>query len=171
MELKTKIKWSLLFLITFIAGTIGYVHQKLTLEDIIICSTDDSIHLVLKSSCRFTFDKLVTAGQVNEFNAGSGLSFAFNLSESNRFQVLDRLLNLGVGINRPSNIDGLTPLNAAILENDDKLVRYLLKHGANTEEKNALDGNNSSEFLTELIARNPEINREAIRNLISFDVK
>lgn len=98
----------------------------------------------------------------------AGLAYVFEITpEQLKYEVIARLLTLGVDINKPSAIDGLPPLHAAILLNDPKLVQYLLEQGA---DKSISDNNQkmtSSQLVDHLLERKATADLLAIKQLLA----
>jgi hypothetical protein len=139
------------------------------IEDIIICSSDEGeAHYIPSVLCeRYLLNYRATADDVQALESNAGLSFLFGIQgDSKRYLYLDYFLSKGVSINALSNVDGLTPLHAAIVLNDVELVKYLLNKGANptqVDKNYALTPLELSQKLDK--ARDP-IKRSAITDLI-----
>lgn len=88
-----------------------------------------------------------------------------------RYKLFEFFLSKGMDINARSNIDGLTPLHAAILMNDHELANHLLKKGA---DKNMTDRDNkltANEFLDLLNHKRPDIDKKTVQQLLKEEAK
>lgn len=84
-------------------------------------------------------------------------------------KIIDSAVKSGCNIHEPDNM-GLSPLNAAILFNNSKLVLLLLNYGADpkliiSSSKPQINGLNSYEFAAYLTSKNQ--NREEISNVLN----
>lgn len=145
--------------------------SRLSVQDLLICSTDNNSYLLPASFCYCYFNNLSDLHDADYLDQHAGLAFAFDIVPTQRkYKILERLLTIGVDINKPAAVDGLPPLHAAILLHDAKLVQFLLNHGANI---NVTDNNqhmNSTQLVEYLIQHNTSTDLLAIQNmLIDFD--
>jgi hypothetical protein len=146
----------------------GWVALKsLTTEHLSICASSPGAYRIPSGICRFYFEHFTGAKDARELEQGVGLAFSFGVEDKiAREAILDRLLEIGVNVNGISQIDGLTPINAAILLNDRDLVRKLLAHGANPEIRDKSRGMDAHQFLQLLQAQNPNIDRTGIAQML-----
>ncbi|MGP9825257.1 ankyrin repeat domain-containing protein [Ectopseudomonas khazarica] len=142
---------------------------KLSIEDLILCTAGDGFHIP-HSACKFYLYNLTDEDDARSLSEGPGLSFAFATetpeAKPDRYRVMARLIEIGVDINEPSKIDGLTPLNAAILENDPELVKFLLANGANINKTDRTFNFNAKQFIEHLQTRDSKTNRDEVRQII-----
>ena len=128
------IKKILLALVIIIPATwIGltiYVMATDDLEGLMICSTSDEAYRIPKSVCEYyTLHFRGTKDDIAQLEKGIGISFVFG-DEKKRATFLNFLLDKGANINLISPLDGMTPLHAAVFDNDPELVKFLLDRGA-----------------------------------------
>lgn len=139
------------------------------IEDIVICSTSDKSHYIPSSVCEYyLLNYRLTETDIKAIESGSGLAFLFGISNKpKRNKFLEYFISKGVSIDKPSNIDGFTPLHAAILENDKELVEYLLGKGADPLKVDRDNKLTAIDFLDRLIKSSPDTNRKGIKRVLT----
>ena len=151
-----------------------YSLSESNVEDVIICSTDNGTHYIPNKACElYLFNFRSSDDDIQYLESGAGLSFLFGIKDRNkRYIYLEHFLSNGVSIDAQSNIDGLSPLHAAILLNDLKLVEYLIGKGANTAITEKNHELTPLDFLQKLNENNNLIDRTPIKRfLTSIDYK
>lgn len=154
--------------IVFLAAfSAGILISRLSTEELVICAAQDDAFHIPKPACRFYFDHFLSEENAKQLEAHAGLAYAFEISNmADRYAIVDKLISLGVDVNGASKIDGLTPLNAAILLNDPPLVKLLLDRGADPSHKGRPNGFNATEYIQFLERKNDGIDRGAISAIL-----
>jgi ankyrin repeat protein len=154
------------------AASLFLVLSKMRPESLIICASDSGGSLIPSPLCRYYFLNFTTAADAKDIDARSGLSFAFEISDRGvRDTVIDRLLFLGADVNAPSKVDGLTPINAAILLNDPSLVGFLLSKGASLGGSGLPGSVAPRQFLKLLKEKDKAKERRAVELVLDAAVK
>nr|WP_275113907.1 ankyrin repeat domain-containing protein [Psychromonas antarctica] len=154
-------------------GTVLYVLDKSHIEDVIICATSDDAYKIPTGFCNlYLVNYRVTKSDVRSLEEGIGIAFLFNLRDENlRYQYLDLFINNGASIDFVNHIDGLSPLLAAVMINDQNLVEYLLAKGADVSKKDNKFELSPVDFINLLSekekSRNAEVDRSAILKLLT----
>jgi ankyrin repeat protein len=155
----------LLVVIVIAGGTVFYSLSQDNIENLIVCSVDDGASYIPAQICEYyLFNLRGTPQDIAFLNEGAGLGFLVGISDrEKRKRLMDFFIAKGVDVNGKSNIDGLTPLHAAILSNDHELVAYLIDKGANPYTKDRDNNMIAREFLNLLAEKNPDIDRSLVR--------
>lgn len=145
-----------------------YSLSENNVEDIIICGTNDDTHYIPNKVCElYLFNFRTSGNDIQSLELGAGLAFLFGIQDINkRYIYLEHFLSKGTSIDALSNIDGLSPLHAAILLNDLKLVKYLIAKGANTSQTEGNYELTPLSFLQKLGKNNNLIDRTPIANIL-----
>ena len=155
-------------LLTILLSTAAFSLSRMSVQELIICSTDNKSYLLPAPLCLTYFNNMTSEQHAKKLDQHAGLAYVFEITpEQLKYEVIARLLTLGVDINKPSAIDGLPPLHAAILLNDPKLVQYLLEQGA---DKSISDNNQkmtSSQLVDHLLERKATADLLAIKQLLA----
>lgn len=156
-----------------IIGFAIYAMSTDDIEGLIVCATNDETSYIPSSACEYyLFNFRLTEEDIKYIESRAGLSFLFGISDHNKkYRFLKYFIAKGVSVNMPSAIDGLPPLHAAILENDEKLVKFLLKNGANTYKKDTKFNLTPEEFIDLLNSKNTSTDRSNIKKLLSMHNK
>ena len=138
-------------------------------RDIIICGTNDDTHYIPNKACElYLFNFRSSGNDIQYLESGAGLAFLFGIQDINkRYIYLEHFLSKGTSIDALSNIDGLSPLHAAILLNDLKLDKYLIDKGANTSQTEGNYELAPLNFLQKLDKNNNLIDRTPIANVLT----
>ncbi len=154
--------------LVLIVGT-GFLSMiKGDIEDIIICSTNNESHYIPSPICEYyLLNYRLTEEDIKFIESGAGLAFLFNISDnSKRHILLEYFISKGVSINKPNNIDGLTPLHAAILMSDESLVKYLIEKGADPLELDRDNKLTAMQYVELLIKKAPDVDRKNIQIIL-----
>lgn len=145
----------------------GFLISRLSTEELVICAAQDDAFHIPKPACRFYLDHLLSEKRASALAGHAGLAYAFEITNAaDRYAIVDKLISLGLNVNEPSKIDGLTPLNAAILLNDVPLAKLLLNRGADPLNKGRPNGLTSAEYIRLLESRNAGVDRREISALL-----
>jgi len=163
-----KILISFFLISTTLIGSVIFSLNNYDIEEVIICSSNNNAHYIPSNICKYyLFNYRGNKNDIAKLSKFSNLSFLIHLENIKlRNRLFDFFIKNGSDINGASNIDGLTPLHAAILVNDAELVKYLLKIGADPA---TIDRNNkltAIQFLHLLINKAPEVNRKEVKLLL-----
>ena len=149
--------------------TAVYSLSESTVEDIIICGTNDDTHYIPSKVCElYLFNFRTSGSDIQYLESRAGLAFLFGIKDVNKRNIyIEHFLSKGISIDALSNIDGLSPLHAAILLNELTLVEYLIDKGASTNQAEKNNGLTPLGFLQTLDKNNHLIDRTPIRNLLT----
>jgi len=172
MKLKLLIGYAFTILILYSLGAI-YSLENSRVEDVVLCSVEDNTHYIPNSFCEFyLFNFRLTKQDLGDLQSAGGIAFLFGISnQKKRYVYLDKFIDSGASVNTQSEIDGLPPLHAAILLNDQKLVEYLLSKGSDPRLLDSQLRLNAYDFVLLLKRKNDSINRiEVIRMLSTINL-
>jgi ankyrin repeat protein len=146
-----------------------YSLSESNVEDIIICGTNDDTHYIPDKACElYLFNFRTSENDIQSLESGAGLAFLFGIQDINkRYVYLEHFLSKGASIDALSKVDGLSPLHAAILLNDLRLVKYLIDKGANTSQIEGNDELTPLTFLQKLEKNNKLIDRTPIAKVLT----
>jgi len=118
------------FIVVFMSIFISMSNSDI--EELIVCSSNNESSYIPQSLCNYyLINHRGTKGDVQLLESRSGISFVFGVvDEKKRNKLFDFLVEKNIDINKVSSIDGFSPLHAAVLEKDEKLVKKLLELGA-----------------------------------------
>lgn len=138
------------------------------IEDVIICSADTGSHYIPSSVCKYYLHNFrANKDDVSYLQSRSGLNFIVNMPEkTDKKDLINYFLSKGLDINKPSKIDGLTPIHAAILLNNPDIVKLLIKHGASLTTLDERLKLTPLQFANDLASKNPAIDRSAVIALL-----
>jgi len=187
--MKKKLLASISFGAVIIYGAMTWSFlSKAAVTDLIVCSLDDGVVFIPKSVCStYLLNYRDTEEDIKALTANGGMQFILagyqreeqtQLSRKSDPQYLNRMLNItdaylanGLDVNQISPSSGLTSLHAEILANNPVLVKYLLGKGADLNVKDNRFQLNAVEFTELLIAKNPQVDRTAITQLLKSNMK
>lgn len=187
--MKKKLLASIILGAVIIYGALTWMFlSKAAVTELIVCSLDEGVVYIPKSVCStYLLNYRDTEEDIKVLNANGGLHYILagyqrkvqtqtNLKSNSEY--LSRMLNItdaylakGLNVNQISLITGLTPLHAEILANNPVLVEYLLGKGADIHLKDNRFQLNAVEFTELLIAKNPQVDRTAISQLLKGNIK
>ncbi len=165
---------SLIMLIPLsIIGLAIYAMSTDDIEGIVICATNEETSYIPSSACEYyLFNFRLTEEDIKYIESRAGLNFLFGISDNDKkYKLIEYFLAKGVSVNKPSSIDGLPPLHAAILDNDEELVLFLLNNGADILKKDAKFKLTPEEFIEFLQQKKNTIDRSVIKKIISSQNK
>lgn len=148
----------ILLLLTAVIGLGGWSLHTADIQDVSLCVTEDDTHYIPNSVCeQYMLQFRGTPSDIEDLENGAGLAFFFGIEDREmRRRVMSFFLVNGLSINKPSAIDGLPPLHAAILMNDAELIKFLLEHGADPTQKDQRHEVTAFGYLELLKQKNPE---------------
>jgi hypothetical protein len=153
--------------VAIFAGVMMYLLSMLSLSQLIICSTEGDAFAMPAGACQVYLQLATDAEDAAELSASGGLSYAFEIEDKKiRYDVLNRLTTLGIDVNSISSVDGLTPLNAAILLNDAELVGYLLNKGADPDRADSANNLDAHQYLQFLIRNDRSMDRDEVAEIL-----
>ncbi len=156
----------LFFSVFVLAISVSFIYFTLSsmgIESLILCASEAGGSKIPTPICRYYLSDLTTSNDAKNLDSRAGLAFSFEIAnQDERYKIINRLLYLGSDINSPSKIDGLTPINAAILLNDADLVKFLISKGVSLEKPDIANQLNPRQFLNLLKEKDPKTNRQAI---------
>ena len=164
-----KLVIAILLIPGFIVSLVIYALWSFNIHKLIICSSDPDTFYLPSSICeKYMYHFRGNKEDIDFLDQQNGISFLFETKDKDKkYKMLDFFLKNGANINLRNEIDGLTPLHIAVLNNDVTLVKFLLKHGA---DKNIKDKHNKMtplEFAKMLENKNPEVNRQSVIKALS----
>ncbi len=156
-----------------VVGLAIYAMSTDDIEGLVLCATNDETSHIPSSACEYyLFNFRLTEEDTKYIESGAGLSFLFGISDHDKkYKFLKYFIAKGISVNKPSAIDGLPPLYAAILENDETLVEFLLENGAITKRKSTKLNLTPEEFINLLDSKNTSTDRSKIKKLLSMQSK
>ncbi len=156
-----------------IMGLAIYAMSTDDIEGIVICATNEETSYIPSSVCEYyLFNFRLTEEDIKYIESRAGLNFLFGISDPNkRYKIIKYFLAKGVSINKPSAIDGLLPLHAAILDNDEELVKFLLNNGADIHKKDTKFKLTPEEFIEFLQQKQSTKDRSITKKIISSHIK
>ncbi|XOZ33651.1 ankyrin repeat domain-containing protein [Halomonadaceae bacterium KBTZ08] len=148
----------IVLLLVAVIGLGGWSLHTADIQDVSLCVTEDDTHYIPNSVCeQYMFQFRGTPSDIEYLENGAGIAFFFGIEDQEmRRRVMSFFLENGLSINKPSAIDGLPPLHAAVLMNDPQLVEFLLEHGADPTQKDQKHDLTASRYLELLKQKNPE---------------
>lgn len=164
-----KIMLPLIVIIPLLLIAFGFFSMsKGNIEDIIICSINDESHYIPSDVCEYyLLNHRLTGEDIKYLENGAGLAFLFDIPDKSKRNIfLQHFILKGVSVDTPSRIDGYPPLHAAIINNDPELVKFLLKNGANPNQKDKNQKLTAEEFIDFLDRTIPSIDRNIIKDLL-----
>ena len=146
-----------------------YSLSESNIEDIIICSSNNETHYIPDGICElYLLNYRATENDIQFLETRSGLAFLFGIqNENKRYNYLEYFLSKGISIDALNSVDGLSPLHAAVVLNDLKLVEYLLDKGASATQIDKNYGLTPLELLQKLNVGNNPMDRDAIAKILS----
>ena len=161
-----------LAIVLLVAGLL-FAHVSLSrmdLQRLVACAATEDASRVPSAVCMFYLEHFTDSEDAAQLEAGPGLAYAFEITDHDtRRTVMERLLEIGVDINAPSGVDGLTPLNAAILLNDAGLAGFLLTHGADAHARDA-HARDAGDYLDLLREQDGMTDRSALATVLDRNV-
>ena len=159
------------FLILIPLSIIGLAIYEMSTENIefvVINATNEETSRIPSSVYEYyLFNFRGTEEDIQYIGNRAGLNFLFGISDQNKkYKFLKYFISKGVSINKPSAIDGFPPLHAAILLNDEELVKFLLDNGADINKKDIKFKLTPNEFIDFLQQKNNTIDRSSIKTRI-----
>ena len=150
-----------------LVASLLYLLTSQDIESLLVCSTSQETHSWARKTCQYyLFHYRGTKKDIAELEKGTGLSFVLD----DNLKYADFLIRKGININKVSPVTGVTPLFAAVVENNPKLVKYLLDNGAEItvkgDDKLLPHAMTPLELVNYLIQKNPNINRSAVKSLL-----
>jgi ankyrin repeat protein len=140
----------------------------MSVQELIICSTDNDSSTLPAPLCFTYFNNMTDEQHAKQLDQHAGLAYTFEIKpEQLKYKVITRLLALNVDINKPSAIDDLPPLHAAILLHDPKLVQYLLEQGADKSIYDNTEKMTSYQLVDHLLERKATAELLAIKQLLA----
>lgn len=155
------------FSVVVVSSFLYLALTKMSIEDLIICTSDENASKMPAPICNYYFSNFTVLADARSLDSRAGLAFAFEIPDTEkRYNVINRLLYIGSDITKASTIDGLTPINAAILLNDSDLVKFLIEKGADLDKPGTENNLNAKEFLSFLKEKDPNKNRDNVQILL-----
>lgn len=150
-----------------------YAMSKENIEFIVINATNEETSYIPSSAYEYyLFNFRLTEEDIKFIESRAGLNFLLGISDQNKkYKFLKYFIAKGVPVNKPSEFDGLPPLHAAILDNDEKLVKFFLNNGADINKKDIKFKFTPEEFIDFLQQKNNTIDRSSIKKIISSSKK
>lgn len=150
-----------------LAVSLVYLLTSQDIENLLVCSTSQSTRTWAKKICRYyLFHYRGTKDDIAELEKGPGLSFVLDDGR----EYADFLIQKGINVNKVSPTTGITPLFQAVVENDPKLVKYLLVKGADVNikgyDKLLPRAMTPLELVDYLKLKNPNIDRSAVKTIL-----
>lgn len=162
---------SLLTSIGLIFGLMTYSMTKMDIETLILCSSNEDGSLIPGRLCEtYMFNYRAHPQDITALNNGAGLIFILNgRDEENKYKTARFFITKGVDINGINHHGehNITPLYAAILYNDFKMLHFLLLNGADQNVTPPSINLSPLAFAESLQNKKPSIDRSKVIALLS----
>ena len=155
------------FMLLFAAGVFTLTRNNI--EDIIVCSSNESASYIPSLMCeQYLLNFRGQVADIDYLKQRTGLNFLANIENpQKRSRLFGFFLAKGMDVNAINNIDGLTPLHAAILLNDAKLADFLLQHGADKTIRDRTNNLTPLAFLEQMDRQLPGVDRSRLRQVLT----
>ncbi len=137
-----KIKIAAVIVVLFLASVFGlmiYDMSEMEPSEMILCSSNEGSIFIPSKLCKYyMFNHRNIKKDVETLESGMGLAFILNGKDiTDKYKLAEYYLLNGIDINGVNHYGtaNLLPLHSAVLFNNIKNVRFLLKHGAATNIK------------------------------------
>lgn len=163
-----KLLFILLLALLTTAGIGIYSMTRYNIEALIVCASNEKASYLPSFVCEnYLYDYRGHPVDIAFLNGRTGLNFLANIENTQiRQHLFEFFIRRGMNINATSNVDGLTPLHAAVLLNDPDLAKLLLKMGANTQVRERTNGFTPLEFLIQMDVNLPGIDRSRLKQVL-----
>lgn len=163
-----KALFAILLLLCISTGVIIVTISQDNIENLILCASDENASYIPATICEHYLLKFRgNQADIEYLTKRTGLNFLANIEDPViRTKLFEFFIDKGMDINLINQIDGLTPLHAAILLNDDKLLGFLLRKGANPQLRDRNKGLTPLEFLEQMEKQLPGIDRTRLKQLL-----
>ena len=163
----TRVFYSIIAVIIVALTTTLFSLSNSDIEDVVVCSMNNDAHLIPSDVCEYYLQNhRVNPDDIQYLEEGAGLSFLLGIpNQEKRYKLMEHFISKGVSLNKPSAIDGLPPLHAAIVSDDQRAVSLLLKRGASLTQEDEQLGLTPVEF-TKYLMTTKNFDREKILNVL-----
>jgi hypothetical protein len=107
-------------------------------ETIVLCSSNEGGILIPSAVCKYyLFNYRDIKKDVSELSGGAGLSYILNGANDTKYEVAEYFISNGLDVNGINNYGeyNLTPIYGAILLNDVKMAKFLMRNRADLSIK------------------------------------
>jgi len=162
---------ALALLLSGVSGLIINDLSRMEPETLILCSLDEGGVLIPAKICEYyLFNHRDTALDIKNLSSGSGLSFILEgKSAIKKYKIADFFIKNGLSVDSVNHSGGynLTALHGAVLDNDIKMLTFLLNNNASTNIKAPVINMTPVELAQSLKIKEPNVNREKIIEILS----
>ncbi len=116
-----------------ITGLMFYVMTQMEMKVLISCSANEGGIRIPSSLCHYYMvNYRINEQGIKELSDGAGLDYILNGESPKNYEFAKIFLANGLDVNGINHYDpkGATPLQAAVVYNDVKRVKFLIEHGA-----------------------------------------
>lgn len=163
-----------IFLVALVStfGLMLHNVSKMDTETIILCASNEGgIHIPSKLCEYFLYNHRDIKKDVSELSKGAGLIFILNgNNEEMKYKLAEFFITNGLDVNGINHYGdyNLTPIYAAVLFNDVKMLKFLLKHGADISIKPPSINMTALDFARTLKSKEPSIDRSKILEILEI---
>lgn len=134
-------------------GLVLYVMSQMDIEHLISCSSNEGGTRIPSSLCEYYMvNYRINKSDIDELRNGAGLDYILNGESSRKYEMAEIFISRGLSVDGINNFNDkdVTPLQAAVLHNDVKQVRFLINQGANVNIKSKGYGMTALELARKL---------------------
>lgn len=163
------------FVIGGVFSLMLYDVSKMNTETIVLCASNEGGILIPSKACEYyLYNHRNIKTDVKEIFNGAGLSFILGSENTEtKYKIAQFFITNGLDVNGINHYGeyNLTPIHAAVLFNDVRMVNFLLKNGASLNIKPHSLNMTPLEFGLTLQKKEPSIDRRKIIKILTNRVK
>jgi ankyrin repeat protein len=107
----------------------------MSIQHLILCSFGEGGTRIPMDICEYyMINHRITEDDIRNLSRGSGLDYILNGQNPDKYKIAEVFISKGLSVNgvNHNSENGITPLHAAVLDNDPERTRFLLDQGADT---------------------------------------
>ncbi|MEJ2682395.1 MAG: ankyrin repeat domain-containing protein [Gammaproteobacteria bacterium] len=169
MKLKAIGVVALLSLVSLI-GLVSYDVSRMDTETIVLCSSNEGGILIPSKVCKYyLFNYRDIKKDVSELSDGAGLSYILNGANDTKYEIAEYFISNGLDVNGINNYGdyNLTPIYGAILLNDVKMAKFLMRNGADLNIEPPSTKMSALEFCRLLQEKDSSVDRGEMLKVLS----
>ena len=155
-----------------VVGLMFYVMTQMEIEHLISCSANKGGTRIPSSFCKYyLINYRINEKSINELKEGVGLGYVLSVEKDfSEYEMTKIFIVNGLGVNSVNHYGdvNLTPLQSAVLDNDVRGVKFLIKQGADVHIKNERYGMTALEMARKFHKEESKLqNRSEIIQILS----